>query len=160
MPADPDADADTTAEADATGGHPLVFLAALLTLVGSMVGYLVVLAVGGDVRLPLAVNAGAVVVLVALTAAERYTDPDSTVTSLPGALGTALLVLGAYGLVASVVVAATSPWHSRLDLALWLGGAAALAAVFGFFTFPAEVLGSDAADGETEAGGQEPPEGE
>jgi hypothetical protein len=141
-------------------GHPLLFLAALVTFLGGGLWYVSVLATGGDVRLPLAVNVCGAVALVSLTAADSYTDPDSSVASVPGALGTALLMLGAYGLVASVAVAATSPWHGRLDLTIWLGGAAALAAVFGFFTFPAEVLGGDDGNSDRDRGTAEPPEGE
>ena len=132
-------DADPGTDADGTLGV-LVFFAGLLAFFGSGAAYLVVLVTGGDVRLPLAVNVVAALVLVARTAHDTYADPDADVTTLPGAVGTALLMLGAYGLVASVVVAATSPWHGRFDLALWLGGAAAALAVFGFFTFPAEVV--------------------
>jgi len=132
-------DADPATDAGGTLGV-LVFFAGLLAFFGSGAAYLVVLVTGGDVRLPLAVNGFGALVLVARTAHDTYADPDADVTTLPGAVGTALLMLGAYGLVASVVVAATSPWHGRFDLALWLGGAAATLAVFGFFTFPAEVV--------------------
>jgi len=132
-------DADLATDAGGTLGV-LVFFGGLLAFFGSGAAYLVVLVTGGDVRLPLAVNGFATLVLVARTAHDTYADPDADVTTLPGAIGTALLMLGAYGLVASVVVAATAPWHGGFELALWLGAAAATLAVFGFFTFPAEVV--------------------
>jgi|GEM_PF-3253779 len=136
-----DSDADSATDAGGTLDS-VVFLVGLLAFLGSAVAYLVVLATGGDVRLPLAVNGLAALVVVAWTARDTYADPDSEVTTLPGALGTALLMLGAYGLVASVAVALSSPWHDRFDLAIWFGIAAAVLAVFGFFTFPAEVVTS------------------
>ena len=141
--ADPVAEAAPGSE-DAGYVRAVVFFVALLGFLASLLAYGYTLATGGDVRVPLAVNAAAATLLVVLTARDAYTDPDSAVTSIPGALGTGLLLLGVYGLLASVAVAATTVWHGRIDLALWLGGAAAVAAVLGFFTFPAEVLGGDA----------------
>jgi hypothetical protein len=137
-----------TAPQSADDGYrrALVFFAALLAVLASLLAYGYTLATGGDIRGPLAVNAAAATLLVALTARDAYTDQESAVTSIPGALGTALLLLAVYGLGASVAVASTVIWHGQVDIALWLGGAAAVAAVLGFFTFPAEVLSGDQAE--------------
>lgn len=123
------------------------FFLGLIAIVGSVLAFAVALVTGGDVALPIAGNVVGAVVVVAWTAVDTYTDPESGVTSLPGALGTALLLLGAYALVASAVVALTSPWHARFDLALGLAVAAAVVGVLGFFTFPAEVVVPGDGDG-------------
>jgi hypothetical protein len=120
-----------------------VFLVGLFGFALSALGFLTALILGVDVRVPLATNAASALLVVLWVAADRLRDPDSGVTSVPGAVGTTMLLLAAYGLVAAVVLAGTSFWHARFSLVWYLLGAALVAGVLGALTFPLEVLTGD-----------------
>lgn len=106
----------------------------------STIAFAAALVLGTDLRPILAANALSAALLVAWAARDTYLDPDSEVTTVPGAVGTAMLLLAVYGLLAAAVVAVTSPVHGRLDLALFVAGAAVVAGVLAVVTFPLEVL--------------------
>lgn len=127
------------------GAGWLVFLLALVVFVGSALAFGLDLLTGADVARSLAVNAAAAVALVAWVARDTLADPDSDVRTLPGALGTALVLVGGYLLLAALAVAATSVWHARPALAVPLGATGAGALVVGLGAFAAEaVLGETA----------------
>jgi hypothetical protein len=169
-PDDPGADAPST---DATGegadgpGAPsdprhggwtlatVAYLVGLLGFVGSALAFVAVLVLGGDVELALAGNAASTGVLVAWAAYDSLTDPDSTVATLPGAVGTAMVLVAVYGVLAAAVVAITSPRHGRLDLAWLFAGGAVVAGVLAAVTFPLEVVAGDG-PGEPEPAAEEP----
>lgn len=138
------AEAGGTADGETEGGgwtaSSTVFLLGLVAFVGSAAAFGLDVATGYDVTRSLAANGAAALSLVAWAAHDTLGDPDSGVRSFPGALGTALLLFGAYLLVAAVVVGASSVVHGRLDLALAEGIAGLAAVVVGFAAFPAEVV--------------------
>lgn len=137
--ADPPAAGAESAASDGTGSaSPVLFLAGLVAFLGSVVAFVADLVTGHDVLRSLGINAASAVVLVAWAAADTLGDPDSEVTSLRGAAGTGLLLLGLYLLGASVVVLATSPVHDRFDLLPWLAGLAVASIVTGYVVFPRE----------------------
>lgn len=138
------------AEGGLTAGTA-VFALGLLAFVGSAATFVLDLATGFDVARSLAINGAAAFSLVAWAAHDTLADPDSGVQTLPGAVGTALLLLGGYLLVAAVVVALTSVLHGRLGLAVAVGVAGVAAAVVGFAVFPVEVF-LDGSDGEGDEG--------
>lgn len=138
--------------ADGTTAGSLLFLLGLLAFLGSAVAFVVDLATGSGVVRSLAVNAASALLLVAWAAHDTLSDPDSDVRTLPGALGTAMLLTGGYFLLAGVVLGATSLWHDRLDLALSLGAAGVAGVVVGFAVFPVEVV----LDRGSESDGDEP----
>ena len=117
-----------------------VFLGGSLGFLLSALGFLVTLAVSLDVRLPLAANGATAVIVVGWLAADRLGDPTSGVTSVPGAMGTAMLLLAGYGLLVAVVVAGTARWHGRFGLVWPLLGAAVVVGVLGAVSFPLEVV--------------------
>ncbi len=137
------ADAGEASDGDAAGGHPFVFLAGLLLFLVSAAAYLADLATGHDVLRSLALNGLGTLVLVTWAAHDTLVDPNANVSSVPGAAGTALLLLGLYLLVAVVALVLSSPWHARLGLVPYLGGAAVVLAVVGFAVFPVEALLAD-----------------
>ena len=153
------ADSDETASADPPAGSgrlaTALYLVGLVAFVLSGLAYPIVLLLGGDLAPVLAANAAAVGLLVAWAAHDTLADPSSAVTTVPGAVGTAMVLLPVYGLLATVVVAVTSPWHDALDLAWLLAGGTLLAGVLGVLTFPLEALASRA-DGD-EIDPPEPP---
>lgn len=133
----PDAADDVSPpDGDAAGSHPFVFLVGLLLFLASSAAFLADLVTGHDVLRSLALNGLGTLVLVAWAANDTLVDPDAEVSTLSGAGGTALLLVGVYLLVAAVGLALTSFWHDRLGLAPWLGGTAVVLAVVGFAVFP------------------------
>lgn len=138
-PTDPPAGSGRTATA--------LYLVGLVGFVVSGLAYPAVLILGGDLLLVVAVNAAAVGLLVAWAAHDTLVDSGSAVTTVPGAVGTAMVLLAVYGLLATVVVAVTSPWHDHLAIA-WLLAVEALAAgVLAVVTFPLEAfVGESPAD--------------
>jgi len=160
-PDDPGADAppaDATGEgADGTGAPSdprpggwtfatVAYLLGLLGFVGSAVAFGAAFVLGGDVGLALASNAASTGVLVTWAASDSLVDPDSEVETLPGAVGTAMVLVAVYGVLAAAVVAITSPRHGRLDLAWLFAGSAVVAGVLAAVTFPLEVLAGDGAE--------------
>ena len=130
---------DTGPESDA-GLASAVFLVGLFGVLLSALGFLAALALAIDVRLPLATNGASVTLVVAWVAADRLADPTSGVTSVPGAVGTAMLVLSGYGFVAAAVVAGTARWHGQFGLVWYLLGGAAVVGILGAITFPLEAI--------------------
>ncbi|MHB9288607.1 hypothetical protein ACKVMT_16370 [Halobacteriales archaeon Cl-PHB] len=124
------------AEADRTGSHPFLFLAGLLLFLVSATAFVADLVTGFPVLRSLALNGLATLVLVGWAANDTLVDPDSEVATLSGAVGTALLLLAVYLLLAAVVLALSSPFHASLGLALWLGAGAVGLGVVGFLVFP------------------------
>lgn len=129
-----------SAEPDGSPVANAVYLIGLVGFVLSALAYAAAVIVGVDLRPALAANAVAAGLLVAWAAHDTFRDPTSEVASVPGAAGTAMTLLAVYFLLAAVVVAASSPWHDRFDLAWLLGGAAVVAGVLAFLTFPLEVV--------------------
>jgi len=146
-PADPPAGSGRFATA--------LYLVGLVGFVLSGLAYPVVLVLGGDLAPVLAANAAAVFLLVAWAAHDTLADPTSAVTTVPGAVGTAMVLLAVYGLLASAVVALTSPWHDHLALAWLLAGGTLVAGLLGVLTFPLEALAGRAAGDEADP--PEPP---
>lgn len=143
---DPAADGPPTAGDARAGGWTVATVAYLLGLLGfvvSALAFVVVLVFGGDVGLPIAVNAASMGLLVTWAATDSLADPDSEVETVPGAVGTAMVLVAVYGLLAAAAVAVTSLWHARLDLAWLLGGAGLVAGVLAIVTFPLEVFAGD-----------------
>lgn len=134
-----------------------LYLVGLVAFVLSGLAYLLVLLLSGDIAPVITANAAAGCLLVAWAARDTLADPTSTVTTVPGAVGTAMVLLAVYGLLATVVVAVTSPWHDDLGLAWLLAGGTLVAGVLGVLTFPLEALASRA-DGEAETDEIDPPE--
>jgi hypothetical protein len=120
-----------------------VFLLGAVAFFGGAAAFLADIVTGHGVVRSLLINAVAAVVLVGWAAVDTLSDPDSTVDSRSGAAGTALLLFGLYLLVAAVVVGVTSIWHGRLQIAVVLGGGAAVAVVVGFLVFPREAIVGD-----------------
>jgi hypothetical protein len=139
MPSDAASRAGGPDRADA-GFATALFLVGLFGFLLSALGFAAALGLGIDVRFPLATNAGSAALVVGWLAANRLGDPTSGVTSVPGAVGTAMLLFGAYGLVVAVVVASTARWHGQFGLVWYLLGAAVVAGVLGAVTFPLEVV--------------------
>lgn len=139
MPADPPPPAGDS-DRPAAGFATALFLVGLTGFLLSALGFVAALALGVDVRLPLATNGVSAVLVVGWVAANRLGDPTSGVTSLPGAVGTAMLLLGAYGLLVALVVAITARWHGRFGLVWSLLGGAVAAGLLGAVTFPLEVF--------------------
>lgn len=133
----PPRDADSTG---AGGVATLLYLVGFAGFLLSGLAFVGLLVLGVDLRAALLANAAAAILLVAWAAYDTFHDPDSEVDSVPGALGTGMLLLAVYGLLAGVVVAVTSLFHAHADLLWWYGGGAVLAAVLGFVTFPLEVF--------------------
>jgi len=153
-PGSADGDADGDSEEARTGSEdgdesvtgttaPLVFLLGAVAFFGGAAAFLADIVTGHGVVRSLLINAVAAVVLVGWAAVDTLSDPDSTVDSRSGAAGTALLLFGLYLLVAAVVVGVTSIWHGRLQIAVVLGGGAAVAVVVGFLVFPREAIVGD-----------------
>lgn len=142
------ADPPETAPTDPPAGSGRIatalYLVGLVGFVLSGLAYPVVLLLRGDLRLVVAANAAAVGLLVAWAAHDTLADPESAVTTVPGAVGTAMVLLAIYGLLATVVVAVTSPWHDHLDIAWLLAGGTLVAGLLGVVTFPLEALASRA----------------
>lgn len=139
-------DADGTDSATDAGTHPFVFLVGLVLFLASTIAFVVDLATGQDVLRSLALNGLGVGIIVAWAAHDTLVDPGAEVSSVPGALGTAMLLLGIYLGIATVVLAISSPWHGRLGLWPWTGGTGVVLVVLGFATFPVEVLLGDDAE--------------
>lgn len=123
----------------ATGGWgSLLFLVGLVAFVASLAAFAADLLTGHTVLRSAAVNAAAALALVGWAAHDTLTDPESAVDSRGGAATTALMLYGLYLALASVVVAATSPWHGQLSLAVVAGGVGIAAVLVGFLGFPRE----------------------
>lgn len=118
----------------------LAFLVAFIAFVGSALAYGLALLTRSNVAASLAVNAAAALILVGWAANSTLTDPASDVRTLPGAIGTALLLLAGYFVSAAVLVGITSIWHGRVDLAIALAVAGGVAGVAGLAMFPVAVL--------------------
>lgn len=127
-----------------TGPDWLAFLVGFIGFVGSAIAYGLALLTGSDVTVSLAVNAAAALLLIGWAANATLADPASTVRTLPGAIGTALLLVGAYLVGAAVVVGFTSVWHGRFSLAIALGVTGVVAGVGGLAMFPIELVVGDA----------------
>ncbi len=117
-----------------------VFLVGLFGLLLSVLGFVAALGTGIDVRLPIAANGASAVLVVSWLAADRLGDPASGVMSVPGAVGTAMLLLGCYGILVAVLVAGTARWHGRFGLVWYLLGGAVVVGVLGVLTFPLEAV--------------------
>jgi hypothetical protein len=129
-----------------------LYLVGFVGFLGTAVAFLVLVALGSDPQPALLGNAIAAGLLVVWAASDTLGDPDSEVTSVPGAVGTGMLLLGVYGILAGIVVAATSPWHDRFAFVWLFAGGGAIAGVLGFATFPLEVVMSDTPTADDEGG--------
>lgn len=128
------------ASTDGPAGSGPAVLLALVIFGASLVGYPVALVVGADVTWAVGSNAAATVALVGWTARRTFVDPRSSVTTVPGAIGTSLLVLGCYGLVVAGVLALTGRWHDAGSLVVPVALSGATALVLGFATFAFEAV--------------------
>jgi hypothetical protein len=150
--------AESTAGPSGPGSGRLgtvLYLAGLAGLVGSALAYPGALLAGWDVRPVVAINAASVGLLVAWAAHDTLADPGSAVTTTPGAVGTAMVLLAIYGLLAAVVLAITSPWHGHLEIALALAAGTLVAGVLGVLTFPLEALAGESEEGPESDGERE-----
>lgn len=153
-----DAPSADPAESPPSGGLAnALYLVGFVGFLGTAVAYLLLLGLGIDPQPALVGNAIAAALLVIWAASDTLADPDSDVTSVPGAVGTGMILLAVYGLLAAIVVAATSPWHDRFEFVWLFAGGGAVAGVLGFATFPLEVV---MADSSTATDGEEGPETE
>lgn len=139
---------------ESPGGTGLAILLALVIFALSAVAYPVALATGADVTWAIGSNTAAAVAIVAWTARRTFSDPASSVGSVPGAVGTALLVLGGYGLLVAGVLALTARWHDAGGLVGPLAALALVAGAFGLATFAFEVVFAES------AGTGQPPDGD
>jgi hypothetical protein len=132
--------ADGTTATESAGGStaPFLFLLGLLGFVASLVAFAADLVTGHDILRSLAVNVGSVAVLVFWAARDTLTDPDSSVDSTGGAVGTGLLLLGLYLVVGAAVVGVTSLVHDRFSVVPWAVGVGLALVVVGFLVLPRE----------------------
>lgn len=143
------AGAATEGEASHAGGSlPWLFLFGLLLFVASLVAFVADLATGHDVVRSLVSNAVGAVVLVAWAGLDSYRDPDSGVTTLGGAVGTGLILVGLYLLAAGLVVALTSVVHDRLVVGLAMAAGGLPLVLGGFVAYPIDPLTSADEQGE------------
>lgn len=141
--ADPGGDGPGGTGEAGSGGWTVATVAYLLGLLGfggSALAFVVVLLLDSDVAVLLAINAAATGLLVTWAGYDSLADPTSEVETVPGAVGTAMVLVAVYGLLAAAVVAITSFRHGRLDLAWLFGGGALVAGVLAVVTFPLEVV--------------------
>lgn len=147
-----DAASADPAESPPSGGFAnAIYLLGFVGFLGTAVAYLLLLGFGIDPQPALVGNAIAAILLVIWAATDTLGDPDSDVTSVPGAVGTGMVLLAVYGVLAAIAVAATSPWHDRFEFVWLFAGGGVVAGVLGFATFPLEVVMGDtspATDGE------------
>lgn len=142
-PADPQtmSGIDSQAEGAVTSGwRSVLFLVGLVAFLGSLLAYAADLLTGHDILRSVLMNAAAALGLVGWAAHDTLTDPESAVDSLSGAASTALILYGLYLVLASVVVAATTPWHGTLSAALAAAGLGLAGILVGFLGFPRESL--------------------
>lgn len=151
------ADAASADAADSPSGGlaNALYLLGFVGFLGTAVAYLLLLGFGIDPRSALVGNAVAAGLLVVWAASDTLDDPDSAVTSVPGAVGTGMILLAVYGVLAAIVVLATSPWHDRFEFVWLFGGGGAIAGVLGFATFPLEVVMADSSPATDDADGPE-----
>ncbi len=143
---------DATATSPDADGVAWLFLLGLAVFVASVVAVVADLVTGHDVRRSLVANGVGSVLLVAWAGLDSYRDPDSGVQTVGGAVGTGLILVGIYLLLAGAVVAVTSPVHDRLlvGVAMVAGGVPLI--LGGFVAYPIDSLLGDASAG---AGGSE-----
>lgn len=129
----------------ATGGPSWLYLLGLLGFLVTAIAFVADLWTGHDVRRSIAINALAAVVLVTWAGLDSYRDRDSGVTTLAGAIGTGMILVGVYLLAAGAVVAATSVVHERSVIGLGMVAGGVPLVLGGFLVFPVDaVLGDDA----------------
>jgi uncharacterized membrane protein len=126
------------------GGSSWLFLLGLVGFLGSGLLFVADLIRGVDILRAVGANAAGVGLLIAWAAGNTYSNPDSAVDSVGGAIGTALLLYGLYLLGAGAIIAVTSLVHDRLRLAfIYLGAAVATVLVgvlVGFLASEHEVV--------------------
>lgn len=128
---------------------PFVFLLGIVVFLGSILWFLVALIQGSDPFRAIATNAVGAGVMMVWAAKDTLSDPDSEVATVGGATGTALLLYGAYLVLAGVTITATGLlFHERANLGLWYIGLAIVATIVGFLIFPTEAVIEDGTDDE------------
>lgn len=120
-----------------TGGSPWwLFPIGLLVFAAGALAFLADVWTDHPIARSLLVNGVGAAVLVGWAAWDTLGDPDSSVETLGGAVGTGLILLGLYAVGVGLVVAATSPVHGRLYLGLALIAAGVPVAVGGVIVLP------------------------
>jgi hypothetical protein len=135
---------------DWEGGSPWLFLLGLVVFLGSGLLFVADLIRGIDVLRSVGANAVGAGLLILWAAQDTYSNPDSEVASVGGAIGTALLLYGLYLLAAGAIIAVTGLVHDRLRLGFVYLGLALVAVLVGFLIFPRDAIVDDEqpADGE------------
>lgn len=140
-----------------SGGLPI--FVALGVFVLSAAAVPLALVTGTDVTWAVGSNTAAAVAIVSWTARRTYRDPALSVSTVPGAFGTALLVLGGYGLIVGGVLALTGRWHDADGLVGTLAGVGLAIGALGLVTFAFElVFGEPDPADDREGEGSEGPE--
>jgi hypothetical protein len=119
-------------------------LLGLLVFVGSALLFVVDLIRGVDVLRSVAINGVGAIVLIGWAALDTYRSEESEVTTLSGALGTALMLYGLYLSVTGLALSATGLFfHDRLSLGAFYLGLSIGALVTGYIVTPIGVLLGD-----------------
>lgn len=129
---EPEGSGDTAAD--------IAVLLALVVFAISLLAVPVAVVVGADVAPAVASNAAAAVAIVSWTSRRSFRDPTSSVSTVPGALGTALVFLGIYGLLLAGGLWLSAPFHGRGDLVWPVGVAGGVGTVLGLVTFAFEAV--------------------
>lgn len=146
-PPDATESADDTRRASDGGGPSWLYLVGLLGFFTAGVAFVADLVTGHDVLRSVALNALTAVLLVTWAGLDSYRDRSSGVQTIPGAVGTGLILIGVYLLVAGAVVGVTSLVHERLFVGLGMLAGGVPLVLGGFLVFPADaVLGPGAED--------------
>ncbi|WP_267164119.1 hypothetical protein [Halovenus salina] len=132
------------------GASPWLFLFGLVLFLGTAVLFVIDLVRGGDVFRAILGNAVGAVVLIGWAALDTVRDPESTVTSVGGATGTALLLYALYLAGTGAIIAATALLgHDYFTVGLLYAVLAAVAAGLGYSIFPTGTV-ADSEESETE----------
>lgn len=153
-------------------GSPLAFLLGMVLFLGSILLFVGDILTDHDVLRSIVINALGGAIMILWAAQDTLFDPDSDVSSIGGATGTALLLYGVYLLFAGVVIVGTGIFfHDRTRLGTFYIILAVVATVIGLLIFPTSAIvnddgptseadgpnGSETDDGATDADGESGP---
>lgn len=123
------------------GASPWLFLFGLVLFLGSAVVFVIDLVRRVDLFRAILGNAIGAVVLIGWAALDTTRDPESTVTTISGASGTALLLYALYLAGSGAIIAVTALLgHDYFTVGLLYAGLAVVAATVGYLIFPTGVV--------------------
>jgi len=133
------------------GSSPWLFLLGLVIFLGSGLLFVADLVRGIAVVRSIGGNAAGAALLILWAAHDTLHNPNSEVSSVGGAAGTALLLYGLYLLASGAVILLTALVHDQLRLGLVYLGFAVVAVGVGITIFPKEAIPDDEADEGTDS---------